>query len=83
MNLFYVIGFVMDYDPNHFSTLLTVCIMITILLYIILNVIEVCHQRSIKTTQHSITNDESLTTDELNDEEQQMTNYLEGVNEIE
>jgi DMSO reductase anchor subunit len=83
MNLFYVIGFVMDYDPNHFATFLTVCIMITILLYIILNVIEVCHQRSIKTTQHSITNDESLTTDELNDEEQQMTNYLEGVNEIE
>ena len=79
MNLLYVLGLVLDYDPNHFATLLTSCIVVTIVLYIILNVIDIFHQRNVKAIPQ---NDEVLTTDKLNGEEQQIANYLEGANEI-
>lgn len=71
----------MDHDPNHFPTLLTVNIITSIILYIILYLIAFFHERGLKNKQHSVVNDESLTRDKLNEEEQSMTNYLQGVNE--
>jgi hypothetical protein len=71
----------MDRDPDHFPTLITACVILTIILYIISNVIIFFHQRNLKNRQHPVVNDVPLTTDKLSEEEQQMTNYLLSVNE--
>jgi hypothetical protein len=71
----------MDRDPNHFSTLITICIILTMILYIIANFIIFFHQRSLKKLAHPVVNDVSLTADKLNEDEQQMVKSLEGVNE--
>ncbi len=71
----------MDHDPNHFSTLITSCVTISIILYILLIAIAFFHERGLKNKQHSVTKDETLKTDNLNEEEQSMTKYLQGVNE--
>jgi hypothetical protein len=67
-------GLVMDKNPNHFPTLLFICIIMSILLYIISNVIYFIHQR--KTTKNASTNPTKLSQEVVNDEEEEMTTYL-------
>ncbi len=64
----------MDKNPNHFPTLLFICIIMSILLYIISNVIYFIHQR--KTTKNASTNPTKLSQEVVNDEEEEMTTYL-------
>ncbi len=61
----------MDSNPNHFPTLLIVCILVSILLYVASNVIAFIHQRnSAKDTPRT------TGTKSVNEEEQEMANYL-------
>ena len=39
-------GFVMDQNPNHFPILLIVCILMSILLYIVSNIVHIIHRRT-------------------------------------
>jgi len=71
----------MDRDPNHFPTLITACVITTISLFILINMIIFFHERSVKNHQQAVINEVKLTTDKLGEEEKQMTNYLQGVNE--
>jgi large-conductance mechanosensitive channel len=70
----------MDHDPNHFPTLITVCVITTIILFILINMIIFFHERSVKDHQQAVMNEVKLTTDQLGEEEKEMTNYLQGVN---
>ncbi len=48
----------MDHNPNHFPTLLAVCILMAIILYITSNLIYFFHQRKLLShAQSSVTND--------------------------
>lgn len=60
----------MDFDPNHFPTLFTVCVILPIILYIISNIITFFHERKLKTRRNPIINDVPLTSDNLGEEEQ-------------
>jgi hypothetical protein len=71
----------MDRDPNHFPTLITACVITTITLFILINMIIFFHERSVKNHQQAVINEVKLTTDKLGKEEKEMTNYLQGVNE--
>jgi hypothetical protein len=71
----------MDRDPNHFPTLITACVITTITLFILINIIIFFHERSVKDHQQAVMNEVKLTTDQLDEDEKQMTNYLQGVNE--
>lgn len=67
----------MDLNPNHFPTLLFICILMSILLYVISNVIYFFHQRkNAKNVQASVTNGTTLNPESVNEEEEQMANYL-------
>ena len=66
----------MDRDPNHFPTLLTICVIIPIILYIISTIITFFHDRNLKNRQHPINNNVPLTPHNISDEEQQLANYL-------
>lgn len=66
----------MDTNPNHFPTLLIVCILLSILLYVASNVISFIHQRnSAKDTAIISTVGTKLTVG-VNEEEQEMASYL-------
>jgi hypothetical protein len=71
----------MDRDPNHFPTLITACVITTITLFILINMIIFFHERSVKDHQQAVMNEVKLTTNQLDEDEKQMTNYLQGVNE--
>ncbi len=66
----FVLGLVMDGNPSHFPTLLIICILISILLYVASNVVAFIHQRN------SAKNVATTATTAANEEEQQMANYL-------
>jgi len=67
----------MDRNPNHFPTLLTVCILMAIILYIASHVIHLFHQReNLLHVRSSVTNDPALSPVCFNEEEQQMAIYL-------
>ncbi|UJR19827.1 hypothetical protein I4U23_022960 [Adineta vaga] len=59
-----IAGILMDMNQNHFPTLLTGSIIITMILYIISSVVIFFHKRNVKTRRNSLVNDE--------EEEQQM-----------
>jgi len=73
---FYVLGFVMDDDPNYFPTLLAVCVVLPIMLYIVANVITFFHERKLKHRQNSLANYISLKPHNFCEEESQLANYL-------
>ncbi|CAF0728307.1 unnamed protein product [Adineta steineri] len=76
-------GFIMDYDPNHFPTIIITCIILTIMLYMVSNIIIFVHQRNLKNLKHPVNNDASLTIDKVDEEEkQQTTDLLQAVSEI-
>ena len=64
------LGFVMDYNPNHFPTLLIVGIIMAILLFIVSNIIEYFHRRNLKNARHSITHGAALVPEGFGEEEQ-------------
>ncbi len=67
----------MDQNPNHFPTLLIVCILMSILLYAASNLIYFLHQRkNLLNARASITNAAAFPPESFNDEEQQMADYL-------
>lgn len=72
-----IAGLVMDRNPNNFPILLTVGVLACMLLFILLNVIVFFHQRKLKAKQNQI----STVTNEINEEEQKMADYLQNVNE--
>ncbi len=70
----------MDHDPNHFPTLIAACVIITIAVFILLNVIIFFHERNVKNLQ-TVIDEMKSTTDELKEEEEnELTQYLEGIN---
>jgi hypothetical protein len=67
----------MDRNPNHFPTLLIVCMLMSILLYVASTVVYFLHERKNSlNARASITNGAALSPDIFNEEEQQMTEYL-------
>jgi hypothetical protein len=75
--VFCFLGFVMDRNPNHFPTLLIVCMLMSILLYVASNVVYFIHKRTKSSNARpSVTNGGTLSPEGLNEEEQQMTEYL-------
>ena len=71
----------MDYNPKHFPTLITVCVISSIILFTILNVIVVVHQRNSRAKDDSIADNQPVTAEKFNEEEQKLANYIENVNE--
>ncbi|CAF3586079.1 unnamed protein product [Rotaria sp. Silwood1] len=72
-----IAGVVMDYNPNHFPTILAVCISMAIILHIASHLVYFFHQRkNLLNAQPSVTNGLALSPEGSNEEEQQMTNYL-------
>ncbi len=62
----------MVHNPKHFPTLLIVCILMSIIFYIVSNIVCFFHERKKSlNAQPSVTNGAALST-----EEQQMANYL-------
>ncbi|CAF5020400.1 unnamed protein product [Rotaria sp. Silwood1] len=77
MTLNKIAGLVMDRNPNHFPTLLAVCILMAIIFYIASHLVHFFHQR--KNLLHArslVTNDTALSSESYNEEEQQMAIYL-------
>ena len=71
------LGLVMDTNPNHFPTLLFICIIMSILLYVISNVLYAIHQRkTTKNVRSTIVNNTELNFEPVNNEEQEMVEYL-------
>jgi hypothetical protein len=67
----------MDRNPNHFPTLLAVCILMAIILYIASHLVHFFHQRKkLLKARPSVTNGLALSPESFNEEEQQMANYL-------
>ncbi len=64
----------MDRNPNHFPTLLAVYILMAIILYMASHLVYFFHQRKkLLNAQPSLINDSP---EDMNEEEQQMTNYI-------
>jgi hypothetical protein len=40
-----ILGFVMDHNPNHFPTLLVICVIVAIILYVLSNILYFFHQK--------------------------------------
>jgi hypothetical protein len=73
----------MDRNPNHFPTLLIVCMLMSILLYILSNFVYFFHQRKHPlNAQASTTNDAAVSPEDFNDDEQNMAKYLTEQEEI-
>jgi len=74
----------MDRNPNHFPTLLIVCMLMSILLYILSNIVYFFHQRKHPVNaQASTTNDATaVSPEDFNDDEQNMAKYLKEQEEI-
>ncbi|CAF1426946.1 unnamed protein product [Adineta steineri] len=70
-----IAGILMDVNQNHFPTLLTGSIIITMIIYIISNVIIVFHKRNIKTRRNSLIDKEE-------EQQQNMDDYLKDYNNI-
>ena len=68
----------MDKNPNQFPTLLIVCLLMAIVLYVIASIIGHLHQRKTAANlRTSRTKDNStLPSSDVNNEEQEMANYL-------
>jgi hypothetical protein len=67
----------MDRNPNQFPTLLIVCILMSIILYVVSNLIFIFHRRKNPLNARvSVTNGAALSPESFNEEEQQMSNYL-------
>ena len=62
----------MDTNPNHFPTLLFICILMSILLYVISNILYFIHQRKKTKNARLITaNDNELNFKSVDNEEQE------------
>ncbi len=67
----------MDKNPNHFPTLLFIGILISIILYVLSNIVHFIHQRqTTKKAETTSTNSKKISPEGVNDEEQEMTIYL-------
>ena len=67
----------MDRNPNHFPTLLIVCILMSIILYLASNLVYFLHERkNLLNVRLSATNGAALSPEGFGEEEQQMANYL-------
>jgi hypothetical protein len=63
----------MDRNPNHFPTLLAVCILMAIILYVISHVVYFFHQwKNLLNAQTLVTDSSALSPECSNEEEQQM-----------
>ncbi|CAF3483464.1 unnamed protein product [Rotaria socialis] len=77
MTLQKIAGFVLDRNPKHFPTLLIVCLLISIILYLASNLVYFFHERkNLLNARPSLTNGAALSPETSNDEEQQMATYL-------
>ncbi|CAF1077410.1 unnamed protein product [Adineta steineri] len=69
-----IAGLVMDHDPNHFPTLLAVCILMTTIIYIVSHLVHFVHQRkNLSHAQSSANNDTTHSSEGFREEEQQIT----------
>jgi len=66
----------MDTNPQHFPTLIIVCVLLSILLYFAALVLSLCYRRQItKTPQHPISTSVPVVS-HPNEEEQQIESFL-------
>ncbi|CAF4163435.1 unnamed protein product [Adineta steineri] len=73
MTLNKIAGLVMDRDPNHFPTLLAVCILMAIILYIVSYLVHFVHQRkNLLNVQSTANNDTTRSSEDFREEEQQI-----------
>jgi hypothetical protein len=67
----------MDKNPNHFPTLLFIGILVSIILYVLSNIVYFIHQRqTTKKAEATSKNSKNISPEGVNDEEQEMTIYL-------
>ncbi|CAF4331717.1 unnamed protein product, partial [Rotaria sordida] len=72
-----IAGFVMDHNPKHFPTLLIVCLLMSIIFYLISYVIYFIQKRkNLSNARPSVTSGAALSPENFNEEEQQMATYL-------
>ncbi|CAF1109652.1 unnamed protein product [Rotaria sordida] len=72
-----IAGVIIDRDPNHFPTILAVCILIAIIFYIVSHIVYFFHQRkNLLNARSSVINGPPLSSEYCNEEEQQIANYL-------
>ncbi|UJR20184.1 hypothetical protein I4U23_023316 [Adineta vaga] len=70
-------GFVMDHSSKHFPTLLIVCILMSIIMYVASNVVHLIHEKKISSnTRGAVTNDTGPFREPINQEEQELNDYL-------
>lgn len=66
----------MDQNSNHFPTLLAVCILVSVFLYIVSNIVNVIHQRKLSKKSTLGKNVIVQSSTNFDDEEQQLANQL-------
>lgn len=70
----------LDSNPNHFPTLLIICMIMSILLYVSASIVAFFHKKKRQTSkivQVTKTNEElEIVPQQISEEEQQMENYL-------
>ncbi|CAF1445585.1 unnamed protein product, partial [Rotaria sordida] len=72
-----IAGVIIDRNPNHFPTILAVCILMAIILYIASHIVYFFHQqKNLLNVRSSVINGSALSSEYCNEEEQQITNYL-------
>ncbi|CAF1271268.1 unnamed protein product [Adineta ricciae] len=69
-----IAGILMDVNQNHFPTLLTGSIVVTMMLFIVSNLVIFCHKRTVKTRRNSLINED--------EDEQNMADYLKDYNNV-
>ncbi|CAF0992710.1 unnamed protein product [Adineta steineri] len=69
-------GIVMDINPQHFPTLLMICVLLSIVLYSSASLLSFCHRRQVaKKSQHAISKNVPIVS-HLNEEEEEMTMFF-------
>ncbi|CAF3873017.1 unnamed protein product, partial [Rotaria sordida] len=72
-----IAGVIIDRNPNHFPTILAVCILMAIILYIASHIVYFFHQqKNLLNVRSLVINGSALSSEYCNEEEQQITNYL-------
>ncbi|CAM4848352.1 unnamed protein product, partial [Rotaria magnacalcarata] len=71
-----IAGVLLDSNPENFPKLLIICVVISIVFFIIASIISSIHQRKLKSSENSAKIKDNKYDSNINEEEQQMEAYL-------
>lgn len=69
----------MDHNPNYFPILITVCVIISIVFYILSNIVVFVHERNLPPKDPSMGNDRSTAKDKFDEKGQMMISRADSV----